>query len=288
MKSMTGYAQAEYVCASMRFAMELKSYNNRYLDIYLQLPAALSALEPLIRGWLQERLGRGKVEFSLRVREWLQPVSVTVDKAAAQAAINALRDLAQIAGGTETPGLGNLIQMDGVLSMERDINSDRIWEEVEPSLSALFGSYDETRLSEGGRLARDMKSQADLIQSELEGINACVPELERNIKEGLKRRFMEVLGNSVDEARVLQETAVALTRFTINEELIRLSSHLKALAQAILSNPQPGKILDFLCQEMNREINTIGSKSQLMETAGKVVLIKEAIENIREQARNVI
>ncbi len=288
MRSMTGYAQREFIGKAMRVSLEIKSYNNRYLDIFIQLPSALSSLEPSIRSWLQERAGRGKVEFAMRVREWLQPVSVTVDRAAAISAIQALTDLSALLGEAQRPALSDLLKMEGVVTMERDIRSEELWDEVRPALESLFELYDATRSAEGERLKADMLGQAAAIESALSAIADRAPEMERAIREGLRKRFEEVLGNAVDEARIMQETAVALTRFTINEEIVRLGSHLKALRAAIERDPAPGKILDFLCQEMNREINTIGSKSQLVDTAGRVVVVKEAIENIREQARNVI
>lgn len=287
MNSMTGFAQVDSDSPSLRFSLELKTYNNRYLELGVQLPGYLSALEPKVRNSLQQRIKRGKVDFSLRVRELKIPVNVNVDEKAAVAGISALRSLASLLGSREEVGLSALMRMDGILSMERDLDSDKLWLEIEPAIDSLLSAHQAERAREGGHLAADIRNQAATLKGGVDCIAEKVPELETAIKDNLRKRFQEVLGNLVDENRVLQETAVALTRFTINEELTRLKSHLDALDACLDEDGEPGKRIDFICQEINREVNTIGSKCQLGEVAMKVVLMKEAVENIREQARNI-
>lgn len=287
MNSMTGFAQCECDTESMRFSLEMKSYNNRYLELGVQLPGYLSALETKVRAFLQERIRRGKVDFSLRVRELKVPVRVTVDGMAAAAGMEALQKLSGILGSSDGPRLSDLMRMDGILSMERDIDADRLWGEIEPLLGKLAAVHQEERAREGRHLAEDIRRQAESLRKGMVFISSKTPELERIVKENLRRRFQEVLGDLVDENRVLQETAVTLTRYTINEELSRLGSHLAALDACLDEAGDPGKRMDFICQEINREVNTIGSKCQLEEVGATVVLMKEAVENIREQARNV-
>lgn len=287
MNSMTGFAQRDCESQSMRFSLEVKSYNNRYLELGVQLPGYLSALEPKIRNSLQRRIKRGKVDFSLRVRELKVPVNVSVDEKAAVAGIQALRALSGLLGSKEEIGLSALMRMDGILSMERDLDADKLWLEIEPSVDSLLADHQSERAREGRHLEADIRGQAATLKGGVERIAEKVPELESAIQENLRKRFQEVLGSLVDENRVLQETAVALTRFTVNEELARLKSHLSALDACLDEEGEPGKRIDFICQEINREVNTIGSKCQLGEVAMKVVLMKEAVENIREQARNI-
>ncbi len=287
MKSMTGYANGEFETPALRFSLELKAYNNRYLEVFIQAPGYLSALEPRLRALAQSRARRGKLELSLRVRELKIPVRVVVDKMAAAAGIEALRELAHMISPSGEIALSDLLRMEGILSMERDIESDKLWEELGPALDELFSRFDAERLREGKNLESDMRAQIATIREGLRLINLKAPEMEAAIRDNLKKRFQETLGDPVDENRILQETAVALTRLTINEELTRLASHLDALESAIAGEGEPGKRIDFICQEINREVNTIGSKNQLTEVGRQVVLMKEAVENIREQARNI-
>jgi uncharacterized protein (TIGR00255 family) len=287
MNSMTGYAQNNFDSESMRFSIEIKSYNNRYLEMGIQLPGYLSALEPRIRNFIQGKIKRGKVDFSLRVRELKLPVNVTIDERAAVAGIDALKKLSSLMDANEKLTLSTLMRMEGILSMERDLDADRLWVEIEPVLLALFDAHGAERAREGRHLADDIRVQAEFLKHAVDFILERSPELELTIKDNLRKRFQEVLGSLVDENRVLQETAVALMRFTVNEELARLKSHLAALDGCLDEEGEPGKRIDFICQEINREVNTIGSKCQLSDIAMKVVLMKEAVENIREQARNI-
>jgi uncharacterized protein (TIGR00255 family) len=287
MNSMTGFAQKDFDSESMRFSIEIKSYNNRYLEMGIQLPGYLSALEPRMRNFIQGKIKRGKVDFSLRVRELKIPVNVTIDERAAVAGIDALKKLSRLMDANEKLTLSTLMRMEGILSMERDLDADRLWVEIEPVLLSLFDAHAAERAREGRHLAADIRVQAEFLKRAVDFILERSPELELTIKDNLRKRFQEVLGSLVDENRVLQETAVALMRFTVNEELARLKSHLAALDACLDEEGEPGKRIDFICQEINREVNTIGSKCQLSDIAMKVVLMKEAVENIREQARNI-
>jgi uncharacterized protein (TIGR00255 family) len=287
MNSMTGFAQKDFDSESMRFSIEIKSYNNRYLEMGIQLPGYLTALEPRIRNFIQAKIKRGKVDFSLRVRELKVPVNVTIDERAAVAGIEALKKLSRLMDANEKLTLPTLMRMEGILSMERDLDADRLWTEIEPVLHALFDAHAAERAREGRHLAEDIRVQAEFLKKAVDFILERSPELELTIKDNLRKRFQEVLGSLVDENRVLQETAVALMRFTVNEELARLKSHLAALDACLDEEGEPGKRIDFICQEINREVNTIGSKCQLSDIAMKVVMMKEAVENIREQARNI-
>jgi uncharacterized protein (TIGR00255 family) len=158
---------------------------------------------------------------------------------------------------------------------------------LEPLLAQAFAAFEESRRREGAATEADILGHIGNIERSLERIAACVPELERSIKENLRARFQEVLGSAVDENRILSETAVLLMKYTISEELARLRSHLVEFKEETARNGAPGKKLDFLSQEINREINTIGSKSPIIEVSRAVVDMKDALENVREQLRNV-
>jgi uncharacterized protein (TIGR00255 family) len=286
-KSMTGYAIIEKADARMRFSLEIKSYNNRYLDIAIQLPSYLSSLELRFRDFLSERIIHGKVEMNLRVRELPYPLSVVIDEKAATAGMKALRELGSLADIREAPSLANLLSLEGILSVERNIDTDEVWAAIFSSLLECADRFDEAREEEGRHTQSDILEKLDTLSNSLLLVKKTAPQLESSIKENLRSRFTEVMGNAIDENRVLAETAVALVKFTINEEISRLEAHLRSFRSIFMQEGSQAKKLDFLCQEMNREVNTIGSKSCILETSQAVILMKDAIENIREQLRNL-
>jgi uncharacterized protein (TIGR00255 family) len=173
------------------------------------------------------------------------------------------------------------------VAFDRQVDEEELWALVSPELEACFAEYDESRLREGEATAADIDVQLGRISGGLALVREQVPEIERTIRGQLSARFKEVMGDSVDEGRVLSEIASALMKYTINEEITRLSAHIESFGRIAGHEAAPGKKLDFLCQEMNREVNTIGSKSMLLPISQTVVELKDALENIREQLRNI-
>ncbi len=286
-RSMTGFAHRDVAKGPFRGSLALKSYNNRYLDISVYLPPQFAALEPRFRDWLSGRIVHGKVELSLRIREIDVPVRARADLEAAKAVAAVLRD---ISSACEIPGplrLESLLSFDGVVSYERDLDEDEVWKALEPELAACFASYDDSRLREGLATRKDIEAQLDRIQAGLDSLLATAPEIERTVKAQLKARFAELLGDAVDEGRILTETASLLMKYTINEELSRLAAHVSSFRRILEHEEASAKKLDFLSQEMNREVNTIGSKNILLPIAQIVVELKDSLENIREQLRNI-
>ena len=173
------------------------------------------------------------------------------------------------------------------MSYERDLDEDEVWSAIEPELAACFASYDESRLREGLATRKDIEGQLERIHAGLSTLLASAPEIERTVKTQLRTRFADVVGDAVDEARILTEVASLLMKYTINEELSRLASHLSSFRRILEGEEASAKKLDFLSQEMNREVNTIGSKNILLPIAEVVVELKDSLENIREQLRNI-
>ena len=287
MKSMTGYAYRESMSGNITASVEIKGYNNRFLDISVYLPSWLSSLEPGIREYMSSRFARGKIEVSVRVKEKNAPVNVTVNENAAATYEKAIRGLAKTLGLQEEPSLSIILSMEGVLETEtsRDPESYRLI--IEPILAAATDQFETERVREGGQTHNDILSYITVLEESAKAINAHVPEIEKSIKENLRTRLEELFGDRFDENRILTETAILLMKQTISEELSRLSSHLAEFRLEAERNPSAGKKLDFLCQEINREINTIGSKTPMLEVSRAVIDMKEALENIREQLRNV-
>ena len=287
MVSMTGYAYREKTEQELSISVEIKGYNNRYLEIYVNLPPWLSMLEAKTREKISSCCGRGKVEVFIRMREYNAPVNISINKNMARAYFDAMNDIAKELGIKERPNLQTLLEMESVIEIEKSRDSERYWQEIEPLLNETLQAFCHEREREGKHTENDILSNLGKIESSLKAIVSFAPVIEQALKENIATRFTELLGSQVDENRVLAETASLLLKYTISEEISRLTSHLGEFRKETEKNRQPGKKLDFLCQEINREVNTIGSKSAIIEVSREVVKMKETLENIREQLRNI-
>lgn len=287
MKSMTGYAYSEVADTDSTISVEMKSYNSRFLELSVNLPYWLSRLETRIREYAQKRILRGKVEISIRIREKSSKLQVTSDPEAARAYMGAVTEIADALGHTEIIPISLIIDQEGVLTSERSIDIEIYWNAILPILEKAFVDFEDSRLNEGKALKVDVIAMIDRIEEDARVISNWIPQMEKIFKENIKAKFEEMLGNNIDEQRVMQETAALLMKYTINEEVVRLRAHLTSLRKEIEENPAPGRKADFICQEINREVNTIGSKNQILEVGQSVIDAKDALENIREQMRNI-
>ena len=284
--SMTGFAQKDFDKPGFAGTIQIKSYNNRYLDISISLPPQFSSYEPKIQQILAEGLRRGKVEFTLRIKKLERPVSVHPDVAVAKAVYDAVAAIAGECGMEGKPSLDLIASFEGVLVYEKDIDAETMWEPLAEEIGAVFSEFETSRKREGKATEDNIFGELGRFENDFSVVKRSVAEIEKTIKRQLSARFEEVLPKGYDEQRLLQEVAVQLMRFGINEEVSRLEAHIAAF-RAIAQDEAPSKKLDFLCQEMNREVNTIGSKNMLVPVAHSVVDMKDALENIREQLRNV-
>ncbi len=287
MKSMTGYAYTEQIVDQTTISVELKSYNSRYLDLAMHLPPWLGRIEPKLRELVSKTVLRGKVELSLRIREQSSSLIISSDPGAAKAYAHAIREVADTIGVPGMIPLQLVVAQEGVLSSERVVDMDRYWNMVEPVVTKALDEFEAFRIREGKKMSADVEQMISRIEDTVSIVRNHVPQMEERFRENIRTRFQEVMGNEIDEQRILQETAVLLVKFTINEELVRLNAHLEALRDEVRNNPAPGRKCDFICQEINREINTIGSKNQILEVGQAVISAKDALENIREQTRNI-
>ncbi len=287
MKSMTGYGYTEYKDERTDLSVELKSYNNRYLDIYINLPGYLSPLEPVVRNFLKSRIGRGKIECTVRLRELEEDISILIDKTAAAGYAGALNELKDAAGIEEPLKLSHLLKMEGILKIQKNRTPEHYEELIIGRLEEVFLDYEDSRIKEGKITLIDIRSSLEILEERALLFENRADEMEEEIKKNLRERFQKLLEERFDENRVLAETAVLLMKYSINEEIVRLKGHLEGF-RAGLENKKPmGKKLDFLCQEIGREINTIGSKSTRSDVIQAVVDSKDNLERIREQLRNL-
>lgn len=288
MRSMTGYSYAEFQDDNIRLSAELKSYNNRFLDISVSAPPALQGAENAIRKYLGDRIARGKVEFYLKIKTLSSQLKVDVDEGAVFAYLDAFNRVKELSGVKDEISLSQLLRADGVLNRDSELDPAIFDKYVFPLLEKVYTDYDESCLREGENTKSDILKHLSIIEENVDAVKAQAGRFEELLKKNVYDRFQQMLGDNMDESRVYTETAVLLIKYTINEELVRLKSHLEAFHAALDSDEPVGKELDFICQELNREINTIGSKSMMVEVDRAVVTLKDALENIREQVRNVV
>lgn len=288
MRSMTGYSYKERADENVTLSVEFKSWNSRFLDLSINMPSFLGRLENRIREKCNASILRGKVEINIRIREKNAVFSIEADVNAAKAYKTAISRIADSCGmGSQQIPLQLIVSQDGVLNIQKDNDPERYWAMIEPVFSEALADFTADRDREGANLKKDLLEKLAKIEESEKLFKEWIPQMERLFRENLLKRFKEVLGDAVDEQRVMTETAALLVKYTINEEVVRLQSHIDALKAEMEDNPAPGRKIDFICQELNREINTIGSKNQFVEVGRAVIAAKDALENIREQARNV-
>lgn len=288
MNSMTGYGYKEAIVDNTQISVEIKSVNSRFLDLSINLPSFLNPLESRLRKLVSEKIVRGKVDLTIRVHDNNSTAIVSADPAAAKLYYDAVVQIATALGkSVDDIPLSLIIQQEGVLNISHEFDAEAYWKKIEGIFSEVFTQFLKDRAREGENLCRDLLAKLDKLDECAAFFKKWQPEMENRFKENISRKFNDLLGDHVDENRIMQETAAMLVKYTINEEIIRLHSHLAALRSEINSNPIPGKRIDFICQEANREINTIGSKNQFTEVGQMVIAAKDALENIREQSKNV-
>jgi uncharacterized protein (TIGR00255 family) len=284
---MTGYGYKEWQDNSLFLSVEIKGYNNRFLEVFVTLPPFLASIEMKIKEMAAEYCRRGKVEVNIRLRELNSDMEVSINLGAAKAYYEAMETLSENLKLIDKPGLKDLLSLEGIFQIDKKRDNEKYWLALEPLVKEALSQFNMEREREGNHTKADILFHLDSISKSREMILGFVPQLEKDIQENLRTKIEEYLSEKIDENRILQETAILLMKYTISEELSRLDAHLKEFREELERNPAPGKKLDFLSQEINREINTIGSKSPVLEVNREVVSMKDALENIREQLRNV-
>ena len=292
-QSMTGYGKGECTLYNRKFTVEIKSVNHRYNDVNIKLPRVMNAYEDKMRAILSQNVSRGKTDVYVNYETFSQSdVKVALNESLASAYFDKLNELGKLYGLCETPSLTLLARFPDVLSVERNAESDEaaaeMWEALESALHIAVANFSAMRSREGEALKADILKKCEGIQALVAGISERAPLVAAEYRDKLIARVSEALGETnIDEARLILEVTIFTDRACIDEELTRLASHLSQMT-VILNESNPiGRKLDFLVQEMNREINTIGSKSNDITITRLVVDAKSEIEKIREQVQNI-
>lgn len=292
MKSMTAYGYAEYSCDKYIMTMELKSYNNRYLDISYTAPSYLSAYENEINELIKLRAKRGHIDVSVKIKNLEGSIKVDVDEPVARAYIDAYKKIANLASSMNLHihgvRVGALAEQEGVLTVVKDTNLEDYRMGLNFCSMEVLRQFDEAKSREGLATEKDLSQKINKMEESLNFIASKASALEDLVKKNLKDHVRDMLQDAdYEEQRILYEVSIMAMRYTINEEIVRLGTHISEFKKLMTSLEPIGKKMDFLCQEMNREINTIGSKSIMVEVNLEVVNMKDCLENIREQLRNI-
>ena len=289
-KSMTGYGGAKGEIRNIVVSAELKSVNNRHLDTSVRLPQSCLFAEESVRSAVQRAISRGKVDVFLSVdTSHADEVVIAVNEPLAAAYVKAAQDVFDRFGVSNDMTASTLLRMPEVLSTERaDTDKDAVLEAIGTVLGVALAQFDEMRSREGDKLSSDIREKLSAIEQMVGWVETRSPETVREYREKLLTRMQEVLGEAgIDEARILQEAAVYADKVAVDEETVRLRSHIAQFRLMLEGGSPVGRKLDFLVQEMNREINTIGSKCADSEIGNTVIAMKAELEKIREQIQNI-
>ena len=287
MKSMTSYAYLDGIVNGADISCELKSYNSRFLDLNINIPSTMTQLEPFLRKYFSKRIIRGKVDFYLRLKKVHNDQPILPNLALAQAYHKSISDIASALGMENQITLDLILRQEGVLQIDKNFDEELWQKALIPLLDELAEKFNACRIEEGKALSADIRKMLAVLSNSVTEIERHAAKMEALFSATLKKKFSELMEREPDHQRVMQEVAALLVKYTINEEIIRAKAHIAALEKEITENEAPGRRIDFLCQEINREINTIGSKNQLTEIGQAVISAKDALENIREQAHNI-
>ena len=288
--SMTGYGRGESLGQGISCIVEMRSVNHRYRDVFVRVPRELLEFEEKLRRLVAEHFDRGRIDISVILEEAGESLTaVKTNRSLVDSYMSITRQLADDLGLSWDLGITGLISLPGVMELaHREVDSEEMWRLVERSaLQAMMG-LKEMRAKEGAFLTQDIVDRTQLIEELIERIKERAPQVLEDYRTRLEARLAELLGDTpVDESRIVMETAVYADRGDITEELVRLSSHSVQIYEVVKQDEPIGRRLEFLVQEMQREVNTIGSKAQDSEISHRVVDIKSELEKIREQIQNI-
>ena len=287
MKSMTGYYSLQEEVKTRLYSIEIKSVNSRYLDINLHMSHIYQFLEPEIRSVLGSVVNRGKIDLNLDIREREKNIRVYVDSKLADEYGKAFREVQKTAGISGELPLQSLLNSEGVVQTEPVIKKDVMVREIRSLLKKALSGFEKIRDHDGKSVREDILERIGEMKSELAVIRKTTANAVVDIRKQLEKRLRKIVGKEIDSNLLITEAGILANKSDINEEISRLESHIKLFEKTVKQKKPAGRTLDFVCQEMNREVNTIGSKQNDFSIAQQVVLLKTALEKIREQVRNV-
>lgn len=289
---MTGFGRGEFLDAGHRVVAEIKAVNHRYNEIVIRMPKNLGSLEDKIRRQVSATLVRGRIDIFISIDEYGEKKrSVRVDKELAIAYHKAMRDLAELLQAPYTTDILHLSKYPDIIKAEEVTDDmESLWPKLSASIDIAIANLMQMRVTEGSNIEYDLLGRIDKLSSFMGKIEERTPQIIMEYREKLLTRMRDLLAAidiQSDEVRLLQETALYADRINVTEEIVRFGSHVSQFRLTLSKEEAVGRKLDFIVQEINREINTIGSKSNDYYITNLVVEIKSEIEKIREQIQNI-
>ncbi len=289
-RSMTGFGKATREHNGEVISVELNSVNHRFTDISLRMPSAWSSLDGDVKQEFRRHIDRGKITASInRRREASSGQVVQLDRDVAAKYIEAARDLQELLGTSEALSLNTLVRLEGVFYYGETVEN---LEELRPVLldavTEAMGQMNAMRAAEGRALEEDLRSRVDFMRDAITAIEARLPDLNRMYEERLRTRIAELQADTnVTEERIALEVALLAEKADVTEEVVRFNTHLDHMLELLASDEPIGRRLDFLSQEIGREVNTLGVKTRDSDVAKEVIRLKSELEKIREQVQNI-
>ena len=289
--SMTGFGRGEYKDDNYYFLVECKTINHKYCDINVRLPRKISFLEDKVRNLVKDYAKRGRVDLYIKL-DLLgsEDVNLKFDEALASQYVEILKQIRDKFDLVDDISVMNIAKFaDIIKTEEKEEDEDLLWSMLKPALEESLVKLREMRIEEGKKLSQDTLERCDLLKNYIEEIEKYSYNVVIDYKEKLNNRISEIVENPsiIDENRLAQEVAIYADKSSITEEIVRFESHIEQLKKTIVKDESIGRKIDFLIQEMNRETNTIGSKSSDLNITNLVVEIKSELEKIREQIQNI-
>ena len=290
-KSMTSFGRSSSEEGQKRiFTVEMKSVNNRYLDINIRMPKALISLEEEVRRMISASLSRGKVDVFINLKNYSQNEGIPkVDLKIAEGYLNCFKEIEENFGLKNDVSVMQLARLPEVITMvQEEEKIEEVFEELKPLISIAIDTMIKMRIIEGEKLKEDILNKVCIIEGLVKEIEKLADTVPKTYKVKLEERLSELLnGADIDENRLATEVCIFADKATVDEEITRLGSHISQIRKTLSLDEPIGRKLDFIIQEMNRETNTIGSKSSDIHMTNLVIDIKNLIEKIREQVQNI-
>lgn len=288
--SMTGFGKCTELLSGREITVEIKSVNHRYFEFSARTPRAYAFLEEKIKSFVQKKVSRGKVEVNVLIFNVEDnDTKITANESVAKGYVDALRELCEPLGIQDDIRLSTICRFPDIFTVQhKETDEDALWQDVQLVLSKAVDAFCSMRVSEGENLKTDLLSRLVTIEGLVANVEERSPQRIQEYRDRLYQKISEVVAsNNIDESRILTEAAIFADKIAVDEETIRLKSHIGQFREIIKLDEPIGRKLDFLIQEFNREANTIGSKCQDVDGARIVVDIKSEIEKIREQVQNI-
>ncbi len=289
-KSMTGFGRFESVTDTCKISVEIKAVNHRYLDLGIKMPKKFNFFESAMRGLLKDYIQRGKVDVFVTYEDYTEEkVSLKYNSSLAAEYMDNFKKMAEQFGIDNDVKVSMLARCPEVLSMEQvPEDEEQMWAILSEALKNAAENFVETRVREGENLKNDLISKLDNMLSLVDFIEARSPRVIEEYRKKLEDKVKDMLqSTTIDESRILTEVTIFADKICVDEETVRLRSHIEGMKKELLKGGSVGRKLDFIAQEMNRESNTILSKSNDMEISDQAIILKTEIEKVREQIQNI-